>query len=189
MEGAEFSVPSKSKGIVYMRKMSYDSVQKIARAADGSLRDATTMFEQVLSGCSDQDRIEGKDVDRILGITDGKMVENMAIAILSQNGALVIEQTKELMNKGENLVYFAQQLMKYFRNLLLLKLCEKTDDLLEITDKELRVLKYQADEVSTPKLIQLIEIMLENEGLLRQALNTQIMLEVILLKLSGLSCH
>ncbi len=161
-----------------------NSLHRIARAAEGSLRDAQSIFDQILSSCGQQ--VDDSEVKRILGIIDRTLIESVAQAIISHNGEQVLRLVEQLMEYGGNPIYFTQQLMGYFRQLLLLKLCQKPDDLLEVTDEELAVLHTQAKDVSVPELIQLIKIMLENEAALRMTLNQRITLEIILLKLSQL---
>ncbi len=163
-------------------EIGHSSLHKIARAAEGSMRDAQSILDQIVAS-SDQG-IADTDVDRILGLVDRVLIESMAEAVLCRDGQQVLQLIERLSNNGCNPVYFAQQLLGHFRNLLLLKLCKKPEGLLEVTDEELSVLKAQAKKTSTPELIQLVKIMLEDEELLRRALNSRVVLEVILLKLS-----
>ncbi len=160
----------------------HSSLHKIARAAEGSMRDAQSILDQVVAS-SDQG-IADADIDRILGLVDRVLIEAVADAVLTRDGQRVLQLIEQLANGGCNPVYFAQQLVGHFRNLLLLKICKKPEGLLEVTDEELNVLKQQAEKASTPELIQLVKIMLEDEELLRRALNGRVVLEVILLKLT-----
>jgi DNA polymerase-3 subunit gamma/tau len=169
---------SEAEGI----KIGPDSLHKIARAAEGSLRDAQSILDQIVSSSGQQ--IEDADIDRVLGLVDQAMVGSVADAVLCRNGALVLELLDQLLMGGCNPVYFAQQLLGHIRNLLLLKMCQKPGSLLEVTDEELRVLGQQAEKTSVPELIQVIKIMLEDEEQLRRALNSRVVLEVLLLKLT-----
>lgn len=158
------------------------SLHKIAKAADGSMRDAQSILDQIVASCGQE--AKDADVEQILGLIDRVLVESMADAILGRDGQGVLQLIDQLINGGCNPVYFAQQLLGHFRNLLLLKLCKDSKDLLEVTDEELAVLKQQADKTSTPELIQLVKIMLGDEEVLRRALNSRVVLEMILLKLT-----
>jgi DNA polymerase-3 subunit gamma/tau len=163
-------------------QISRGSLHKVARAAEGSLRDAQSILDQVVSSSGQQ--VEAAEVDRVLGLVDRALVEAVAAAVLNRDGARVLQLIEQLVAGGVNPVYFAQQLMGHFRNLLLLKLCQQPAGLLEVTDEELKILQQQAAEVSPPELIQLVKIMLEDEELLRRALNSRVVLEVLLLKLT-----
>jgi DNA polymerase-3 subunit gamma/tau len=162
--------------------VSRGGLHRIARAAEGSLRDAQSILDQVVSSSGQQ--VEDADIDRVLGVVDRVLVESVAEAVLCRDGRQVLQLLDQLVRGGCNPVYFAQAILGHFRNLLLLKLCQQPDGLLEVTDEELKVLQQQADKVSTPELIQWIKIMLEDEEPLRRGLNSRVMLEVMLLKLT-----
>lgn len=92
----------------------------IARMADGGMRDAESTFDQLISFCGN--KITEEDVLNIFGLTSVAGVRELAQAILSSQADAALKKTRELAQTDKDLTSLTQDLLRYFRNLLIFQL-------------------------------------------------------------------
>ena len=90
----------------------------IAREADGSMRDAQSLLEQILAFSGED--LTGEEILDILGIVDRQSVHRAAAAVLEGDARTCLEVVDDLYRRGIDSQRFCQQLCDYFRNLLVL---------------------------------------------------------------------
>ena len=133
-----------------------DALELIARAAEGSFRDAESLIEQVSS--MGANKLEG--VENILGKVGFTRTSTLATYILEEKLDAAIEYLAEINEGGFNLVELAKDLIHYFRRVLALKFdpqLEKVFDR-ELTSEELKKLKeHGALMTNDEKAINLIK--------------------------------
>ncbi|MEE9457743.1 MAG: DNA polymerase III subunit gamma/tau, partial [bacterium] len=87
----------------------------IARRAAGSMRDAESLFDQVIAFAGDE--ITPHDVERTLGLVAAEAVEKLASAALAADGAAALRAVDALVRDGADLVQAVYQLVEYLRDL------------------------------------------------------------------------
>jgi DNA polymerase-3 subunit gamma/tau len=162
-------------------KISEVSLRILAREAEGSMRDAQSLLEQmmVFSGktISDEDLLE------VLGVIDRQDLLDTAAAILEGDPVLCLETIERLYLHGHDLRRFCQELAEHFRNLLVMKVSNEPQKLVDLTDAELAELKEQADKASSSTLQQFFHFLLRGEEEIRRSSNPKLALEMSLLRL------
>jgi DNA polymerase-3 subunit gamma/tau len=162
-------------------KVSDDALREIARSGEGSMRDAQSNFDQVISFSGEQ--IESKDVTAALGLASAEMLVKTAHAIAENKPAEVLGVVDDLIGRGQDLRNFCRDLLSFFRDLLVYKMAGDAEHLLDTA-----VLSYeQLSESSAPftesDLIRFFNSLSETESKLREATQPRYILEIGLVKL------
>jgi len=160
------------------------SLRVLAREAEGSMRDAQSLLEQMIafSGKS----ISDEDLLEVLGVIDHHDLFSTAAAIIDGDAVRCLETVERLYLHGHDLRRFCQELAEHFRNLLVMKMSNEPQKLLDFTDTELAELKEQADNASRSTLQQYFHFLLRGEEEIRRSSNPKLVLEMNLLRLAEL---
>lgn len=162
-------------------KIQDTALEMISRAADGSIRDALTVLDQAASFSSD---IDEQDLQDLLGIPDSEIIKNLSVCILSGDISSTLSAVKDLSEKGHDLRSITRALVEHFRNISIMKVVEKPDEFLELSEEETKSLKQQASMMNTEELTLLLTEFLKLEQEVRKAPNPRYALELGLLRTS-----
>jgi DNA polymerase-3 subunit gamma/tau len=155
----------------------------IAREAEGSLRDAESILDQVIS-CTGL-RVEDKDIIDILGIIDRDLIFETSLAIIEGRADRCMEIVDTVYNYGHDVKEFYRILMDQFRNLLLSMILPQSD-LFDLTDGDRQEIEHQAKVAGAEKLHQALSLLLAREETLRYTSHPRLVLEMILISLCRL---
>jgi DNA polymerase-3 subunit gamma/tau len=151
----------------------------IAKGADGGLRDAESMLDQLVAFCGE--KIAEPDVLSVFGFTSEQTVANFTDKILQ---GLTPEALDLLHAEGENgkdMMKLMSDLIAYLRDLLVSKV--KPDALVEDLNPELqKSLEAQAAMIETDRLLELIDQFAAAEGRMKWAPNKRLHFEVTVIK-------
>jgi DNA polymerase-3 subunit gamma/tau len=154
----------------------------MAREATGSLRDAYTLLDQVISFSADGIRLE--TIRAKLGLVGIERINRLGIYISHRDKKQLLEAAAELLESGVAVEQLAEDLLDYFRNLLLIKNGIQRESLLSFAVREFspEVVAY----FSLPQLERALELLLELHRGLKFSANPRFDLELVLCQLSGL---
>ena len=161
-----------------------EALYAIARAADGGIRDAESILEQLISYCGKT--IEFKDVFDVLGLVDWKQIERLCAALLDKDVAGLLRVVEDIVASGKDLSQFVQDILQYFRNLLVCKTADPKE-LLALPDDEIAAMQRMAERFSLTNLIRLVEQFAELAKDFDSQLAQRIALESLLIRLSKVS--
>jgi DNA polymerase III subunit gamma/tau len=157
----------------------------IAREADGSMRDAQSLLEQILAFSGDD--LTGEDILDILGIVDRRSIQRAAAAVLEGDARTCLEVVDDLYRRGIDCRRFCQQLCDSFRNLLVLASGgHGVESLLDLPEDEILVLKNQLGKTSVESLHLIFQLVLKAEEEIRRSSLPRTTLEMLLLRLTQL---
>ena len=157
------------------------ALEMIAKAADGSMRDALTLLDQAYSFSND---ITAEELQGLLGLPETEIVTNLCGTILSGDISRTLSIIKELTDRGSDLRQLTRELVENFRNIAIVKVTEDAEGLLEFTQEEVQKLKLHASAVSIEQLTLLLTEFLRLEGEVRNAVHPRYTLELGLLRTS-----
>ncbi|MFC1863264.1 DNA polymerase III subunit gamma/tau [Thermodesulfobacteriota bacterium] len=152
----------------------------IAREAEGSMRDAESLLDQVASFTGA--KVEDKDITDILGIIDRDIIFETSRAIIDGSPEKCIEIVGRIYNYGYDLKEFYRALMDQVRNLLV-SIVAPQNELLDMTTEDREEIKRQAETAGLEKLQQSLNILITRENDLRYSSNPRLLLETIMIKL------
>src|SRR6185436_14584313 len=97
-----------------------ESLGRIARAAEGSARDALSLFDQVLSFSGNE--VKAEDVGALLGLVDRELLMRASQAVIEGDSRGLLELVEALSDYGADYRNFARELLLHYRDILLVKL-------------------------------------------------------------------
>src|SRR5919199_5501204 len=110
-------------------KISDDALREIARAGEGSMRDAQSAFDQVISFSGTE--IKAEDVEAALGIASTEMLARVMKAVAEEKPAEALAVVNDLVMRGHDLRNFCRDLLGHVRNLLVAKVSGEATELLD----------------------------------------------------------
>jgi DNA polymerase-3 subunit gamma/tau len=160
-----------------------DALREIARTGEGSMRDAQSALDQVISFAGD--KIKKEDVEMALGIAGADTLKRIIDSIASNKAAEAIAAIDDIVMRGHDLRNFCRDLLAHFRDLLVTKV-SGNEELLESAVCEPQELKRQADLFSESDLVRFFHSLAETETKLRAATQPRYQLEIGIVKLMEL---
>jgi len=154
----------------------------IAREADGCMRDAQSLLDQVISFAGE--KAEDHHITEILGILDRDIIFEASRAIIDNSPGKCLEIVDRIYNYGYDIKAFYSALMGQFRNLLV-SVLESQDYLLDMSEGEKKEAKQQAVQAGSEKLQILLNFLINREQDLRFTSSPRLILETTMIKL----CH
>jgi DNA polymerase-3 subunit gamma/tau len=159
-----------------------EALREIARAGEGSMRDAQSAFDQVIS-FSDAE-ITVADVEAALGIAGAELRTRVMRAIADGAPKDALAVVDDLVMRGHDLRNFCRDLLSQVRDLLVLKVAGDTAEAVDASDAERRELARLAGEFSESDLVRFFHSLTETERALREgAAQPRYQLEIGLVKL------
>ena len=162
-------------------EVSDDTLARLARAAEGSARDALSLFDQVLSFSGRTVRDE--DVSALLGLVDRELLLAASRAVAAGDSLAALELVERLSDYGADYRNFARELILHFREILLLKVAPGESVLVaQVVPEERERLQPIAAALSEEDLLRIFEVLAKAETDLRLAQDPRVTLEMALLK-------
>src|SRR5882724_2508373 len=160
--------------------ISDEAVREIARAGDGSMRDAQSAFDQVISFAGD--KIKTEDVEKALGIAGADVLAHIIRGIAENQPAEALAIVDDLVMRGHNLRNFCRDVLGHLRDLLVVKV-SGDPKLLDSSSAQASTLEQQAALFTESDLVRFFHSLAETEVSLKDAANPRCQVEVGLVKL------
>ncbi len=145
------------------------------------MRDAISLLDQCIT--IGNSTITLKDVIDISGLSAAEAVDNFAKAIIDKNPVVALNAIKDAMDEGRDLKPFCNQLIIWFRNLMLIKTGGTALNLVDLSEEELQPVQEAASKIDFDRTLAVVKELSETEGQLRWAENPRIIMEVTAVKL------
>src|SRR5438876_10573448 len=153
----------------------------IAEAAEGSVREALSILDQMIAACGDH--LDDARVRQLLGVVPASFMRELVQAIHAGDGRQALEQVNRLAAEGYELGHFCGELTRYVRNLMIARSCGAESPLLQAPSDERAALGELAGLFSEEDLSRFFQILLRTEAELRYSLQPRFHLELGLMKL------
>ena len=162
--------------------ISNEALREIARAGNGSLRDAQSALDQVISFSGAE--IAEQDVIHSLGLVSAKILGQTIEAMAEQNTANLLKIVDELDSSGHDLRFFTRELMTYLRHLLVIKAGIVSSDVLGIAETDINLLKSLSDKFSEEDLVRFFHLLTDIEKQIKDSPQPRFQLEIGLVKIA-----
>jgi DNA polymerase III subunit gamma/tau len=156
------------------------ALEAIARHAQGSLRDAESILDQISS--FSEGEVTLQDVDDLLGTSDREEVEALFDAFAADDGAAAITLVGTLVDQGRDLHLFARRAIEHVRALVLVRYTQKVPE--TVGESAAAKLKEQAPRFAPDRLAKIAKRLVETEQQLRTGEGTPLPLELAVLELT-----
>lgn len=165
------------------REIEEDALKLVAVNAEGSLRDALSILEQVMA--IDEGTITREDVlESLHAVGDGKIIEIMD-GVLSNDLEKAIVTCNNAFDEGKDEKQFLNDLLIYLRNMMLAKVSGELDALINMHSDDINELKRQASRVSMDFIERAIFETVRIIDLSKGASYPRILIEAGLIKVSN----
>lgn len=157
-----------------------DALREIARTGEGSMRDAQSAFDQVISYAGPT--IKKEDIEMALGVAGADILIRVIDGIANHQPAEALAVVDDVVMRGHDLRNFCRDLLAHFRDLLVTRV-SANQELLEAAICDTEELKRQAALFSEADLVRFFHSLAETETLLKTAAHPRYQVEVGLVKL------
>ncbi len=161
-------------------KADEEALLAIARGSEGGMRDAQSALDQLIS--FQGKHITEKDVLSVFGLVAFGVVEELAAAVLAGDVPRIIDLVAEVDEGGKDLYRLLIDLLEHFRNVLILAYSKNTHNLANLAESQIETLQEQVQGCQPEKVSRVVDILVEAEGRLRQALSKRTLLEMALIR-------
>ncbi len=158
------------------------AIRYIAKAGDGSMRDALSLLDQCIAFYLGQ-KLTYDHVLEVLGAVDTEVFSQMLRKIMEKDIPGVISLLEELIIQGREPGQFVVDFTWYLRNLLLVQSSDNMEDVLDISSDNLTLMKEEAQMIDAGQLMRYIRVFSELSNQIRYATQKRVMIEIALIKL------
>jgi DNA polymerase-3 subunit gamma/tau len=178
------NIIEKLSNIAKSEKITIDaaSLEMIAIAAEGGMRDAESLFGQVIA--LEDKNITAAEVEEILGTTDRRFSAEITGMILAKDATSAIAKINDLLNNGYDLQIFAKSLINYLRQLMLLKINPELKNYFtsEATQEQLQTMLQQIEKAELSAIILTLNLLLEARNKIANSMLPQLPLEIAIIR-------
>lgn len=158
------------------------ALRYIAKAADGSMRDALSLLDQCIAFHLGQELTYDKVLD-VLGAVDTEVFSRLLRSVLDRDVLGCIQLLEEIVMQGRELTQFVTDFTWYLRNLMLVQASDNLEDVIDMSTDNLKRLKEEAQAADMDRVVRYIRIFSELSGQIRYASQKRILVEIALIKL------
>jgi DNA polymerase-3 subunit gamma/tau len=165
-------------------QISQRGLLSIAQESEGSLRDAQSLLDQVIAYAGKN--IRDEDIAEVLGLIDHKILSDAIDALADRDVERCMGLIERVYHFGYDLQHFCRELLQYLRNLILIRVSQHPEGLLELPEEDLELLKAQAAKFQFDQLNHLFSLLLKGEQEIAQSTFPRTMLEMTLIRMATL---
>ena len=130
------------------------AVRYVAKAADGSMRDALSLLDQCIAFYLGESLTYDK-VLNVLGTVDTEVFSQLLRRVIVQDAAGSIRILEELVVKGKEMGQFVNDFTWYMRNLMLVSSSDHLEDVLDVSTENLKQLREESTMIDSDTLMRL----------------------------------
>ena len=160
-------------------KLTEGAAFSIAKGAEGGMRDAQSMLDQLVAFCGDE--IGEEDVLEIFGFNSLESVADLGGMILERDNSAALACVHLHSESGKDLPRFLADLIGHFRNVLVAKV-DASPDGGEMPSGVRERVRTQAGMVDTQRLLKLIDLLAETDSRMKWAVNKKLHFEIAVIK-------
>ena len=158
------------------------ALRYIAKAADGSMRDALSLLDQCIAFYLGK-KLTYDNVLEVLGALDTDVYSGLLRKIIKRDIPAVMSDVEDIVMQGRELSQFVTEFIQYLRNLLFVQSADHLEDFLEVSTENLAQLKEEAKMIDADALMRYIRVFSELSGQIKYSTQKRVLTEVALIKL------
>lgn len=168
-------------------KIEKPALELIALNAQGSLRDAESLLDQVFTLYGEK-QIKAEDIKDLLGLVELELVSKFTDFLCQKKAKGAIKFLQEITEKGLDLSEFSKALINYLRKSLVLKIMGEPNPLITgLTNEEIQKLKKQTEILKEEEIKKFIELFLEAQNKMKYSPIPQLPLELAVIEACGVA--
>lgn len=177
------------KNICEEISVQYDekALKLIAANSEGAMRDALSILDRCVS--FNDDKIDYETVINLLGTVNYQVVLKAANSMIDKDIKGTMLLVDDILNMGKEITIFLDELIIAFRNMLIIKTTNSTDNIMRISQEEAEELKKLCNNVSVEYIVHVIEELSIAQLECKRSLNPRVLLEAKLIKMLNQSSN
>lgn len=174
------AVMAKNEGV----EAEEEALHAVARGADGSLRDAQSLLDQIISFSGN--RLAAADAVTVLGLVPGEVFAELVDAIAGQDAPKALAVVERLVEHGADLRQFMKDWVEYWRCLVVARVVpDRHEDVLNLAANQITTVERQGKLFSLEELTALAKLAASTDEELRRTQHPRMLLELLLVRLCG----
>ncbi len=162
--------------------ISSTSLLRIAKAAEGSMRDAQSLFDQVVAYTGTE--VDDREVSHLLGSVGSETLAQCLSAIIQQDAETALRTVDALQDEGHDAISMMRALQEGLRHLIVLQTTDHPADLIPMSEADLDLLREVAKGASVEDIYGLFQVLSTAEQSLRGASNPFLVLEMAIIRMA-----
>lgn len=157
------------------------ALKLIAANSEGAMRDALSILDRCVS--FNDDMVDYETVINLLGTVNYQVVMEAANSLMDKSIEKTMILVDDILNSGKELSFFLDELIICFRNMLIVKTTNSTDNLMRVSEDEAEALKKSSEKISVDEIVNYIEDLSTAQLECKRSLNPRVLLETKLIKM------
>lgn len=154
----------------------------IAKSSDGSLRDAESTLDQVVS--FSRNKVSYKDIVSVLGLIEQEALFLITDKIINKDAKGALELLNNIIDEGKDISVFALNLVEHFRNLMVAKITKADAKLIDLPQEICERLLKQSEGLSLEEMFSAFNILVNAQEMGKRLESLRVALEIGLAKLA-----
>ena len=176
-------ISARLRKITEAQEVSYEekSLDLIARVSDGAMRDAVSILDQAIA--MGENKINYEDLVSILGLVTNEYLFDITDTIVDRNIEKAMIIIDKLVYSGKDMQLFIKDLIAHFRNLLMIKVTNNPEEVLDMSLENIALVKEQSRKIRVEEIMRAIRIFQEAEANSKASKQSRLYLELALIKI------
>ncbi|MCX5701967.1 MAG: DNA polymerase III subunit gamma/tau [Candidatus Omnitrophica bacterium] len=154
----------------------------IAKSSDGSLRDAESILDQLIS--FSKDKLSLKDIVSMLGIVEQEMLFEITEKIIQKDAKAALTMFSEIISQGKDIGVLLLNFIEHFRNLMIAKITHADSQLIDLPVEICQRLAEQSQAFSLEEIFSAFNTLINTQEISKRLDSLRIPLEITLVKLA-----
>ncbi|NRT74389.1 DNA polymerase III subunit gamma/tau [Clostridium beijerinckii] len=176
-------ISSRLKKITDSQEITYEqkSLDLISRVCDGAMRDALSILDQAIA--MGEDKINYEDLVSILGLVTNEYLFDITYAIIDRSIEKSMIIIDKLVYSGKDMQLFIKDLIAHFRNLLMVKVTNNPEEVLDMSLENIHLIKEQGRKIRVEEIMRAIRILQDSEINSKASKQSRLYLELAIIKM------
>ena len=157
------------------------SLDLISRTSDGAMRDALSILDQAIA--MGDGKIEYSNLVGMLGLVTNDSLFKIATAVIQRNIEKCMVIIEDVVLSGKDVYIFIKDLITHFRNLLMIKVTNNPEEVLDMSVENIQLIKEQGQSIRVEEIMRDIRILQEAESNAKLSKESRLYLELAVIKM------
>jgi DNA polymerase-3 subunit gamma/tau len=161
-------------------KIDAGAISLVVRESGGSVRDALSLCDQIISYVGD-DKISEAHVAEVLGVADRSLTRTLVKSLATGDAGTALAAVESAIERGVDEVQLARAIVRYLRDLAVLQVAPNKPELIDASDEERAELVEEAGQIDRTRVTQMFDRMLRCCDELGKTLQPRLVLDCALI--------
>ncbi|MEG1003675.1 DNA polymerase III subunit gamma/tau [Clostridium sp.] len=157
------------------------SLDLIARVSDGAMRDSLSILDQAIA--MGDGNVDYDEVVSMLGLVTNEYLFELTDATIARDIEKAMTIIEKIVYAGKDVYLFIKDLIAHYRNLLMIKVTNNPEEVLDMSLENIALIKNQGDRIRVEEIMRSIRILQEAENSAKMSKQARLYLELSIIKI------